>query len=246
MSASPPRPLLASDLFAISQGTKNEGMEECHWCGAPCTRDWEHQEPPPIPFVRYITHACRPGNPWVCRGCHMFRRPRVTVRYFGGSFRDGQSPQLQSWFVTEEGAWTIRPGNVADAAILYEQLLTPPLRFLLAVVTEPGELNQLHLAAANDHPEGVRGDCPLVWMLNNRPLIYSPYELEQALRHGSQGREPGARELIRLFGGFELPPIPDESLPQKTGQRGRPKGRDVDVRPDGRISQKPVTARSGS
>ena len=202
------RPLSASSIYAISQGSKNDGADECHWCAGPCQRKIMHGERPPVQHTRIVTTAKRYGNAYMCQGCYLFKsRTRLTSFYLDGTFKDCQNPKLQSWFITEEKAWAIRP---QDKQLLWQKLLVPPNRFALMLLTNPGgELeNQLHTAIGNDNQELVSG-TELGFTIDNVPHKYSVYELEDALTGGGAvGKEPGVAALIKLLG----PIVPTKPL----------------------------------
>ena len=211
--------LSASDLFALSQGCVNHGDQQCHWCGSACDRTWTHDDVPSVPFMRSTTTARCPGNAWVCAGCWLWRRGSVTVNFLGGGQKDRQKAGNHSWLVTEEGAWALGTDSRQAA---YDILLKPPRRFLLALRTDVPVL--LQLALANDHI-GLDTQTPIKFTLNNIPHTYTVYELAETLRHGPEGREPGARALLRYLGPVRLPEPPPEvarvGRPNKPVQDGR-------------------------
>lgn len=231
--------LTASDLFAISCGTTNQGPEKCYWCASAAPRLWKHEDPPPPLFIRrFNPNAKCTSSIYQCYGCWRFGWKRLTIPFLGGGFKDGQCLANHSLWVTEEGVWGIRVGETADREALYEQLLKPPLRFALLLAVG-GEVNYLNKAVANDHVEGVKAETELGFTLNNTVLHYSPYELDAALRGDLQGKSPGVRELVRLLGEHKLPPK-EGARPDKM-DRGRPKPLE-----DGRQLQKLVAVKSGS
>lgn len=208
--------MLASELFAISQTRKCEGPEECHWCGAKCSRGLRHDDPPPLPFQRSNSTAKRPGNAFVCQGCVLWRAPKTTIRYLSGGYKDGQSAKDHPWWVCEEGAWTFRG---SDYQTLWKMILKPPSRFCLAFLDGKHE-NLLQLMVANDIPV-LRTTTPLTFTINNVPFFYSLYELKTALQRGETGKLSGVRELIKILGPCEsLPPLPP---PEEEKKPGRPK-----------------------
>lgn len=209
----------ASELYAMTQGAVLCGPDECHWCGSPCQRLLAHDESPPLPGVRRTGGARRPGNTFVCLGCWLWRRKRITIRFLRGlkgDYKDGQCPLWHSWLVTDAGAWALRP---EDRPRLWEVLLKPPLRFVLGLLDEVGETSCIHLMKVNDVQE-VKADTPLTFTVNNVPYVYTVYELEEAILQGPEGREPGAQALLRLLGG---PPedLRSKDEPEKRGP-GRP------------------------
>lgn len=217
--------MLASELFAISQSTSCKGDQECHWCSAPCNRGQLHDDDPPmIGIKRNAQMARRPGNPWICNGCRLWRRPRVTINFLNGSFLDGQTARRHSWWITEEGAQAINPEwtKKEDWSVTYQMLWTkilkPPLRFCLALLDGPSPIeNHLQLCVANDLPV-VKASTLLSFTVNGVVFRYSIYELKEALRRGQSGKEPGVGELIRLLGSCDLHPrIKPEDEERKPG-----------------------------
>jgi hypothetical protein len=192
-------PLLASQLYAISQGHTCAGFHECHWCGGPCDGRLTHDDPPPSIGVR--RQPCkRPANPYCCLGCWLFRRKRVTVSFLAGGYRDGRSPLHFSWWVTEKGAWALDKDDGPD---LYECLLDPPSRFFLAML-DGADVNHLQLAVANDNPPKSPADTKLHFTINGIPHDYTVYELTEALTSSSvAGKEPGVAALVKLLGPYE-------------------------------------------
>lgn len=186
-------PASASELFALSQGKPCTGPERCHWCYAPCGRTWVHDDPPPVPFVKSLQGAKNPSGLFVCQGCWMYRRKRLTVYKLDGSFKDGQSPRQHSWLITADSARVLA---AKDAREVYDLLASPPGPFVLALATGAVE-NQLHLASVAV-PDKANTFLPFT--VDNVPHKYSPYELEQAAVSGVDGKEPGVRALIAFFG----------------------------------------------
>ncbi len=230
-------PISASELYALSQGTKCEGPDECHWCAAKCDRKWIHDDVPPILHGRRILPGTkRHANAYICIACYMFRRPRLTVEYLSGGYRDGQFPPNHSWWITEKGVWGIR---TEDYLKLWDLILHPPLRFVLAL-KEGDFKNHLHLLAANDHKE-VLADTPNVFTINGVQLTYTTYELSEAFRRGVEGKSAGVRELIRILGN---PKIEEE---QKRGRGRPPKFLENEVIMDNAShTKKTVTPKSGT
>ena len=222
-------PLLASELYALSQGVQCNGRYSCHWCSAPCGNQWFHDDTPPQIGVRVTQGARRPANPYICIGCWLFRRKRITVSFLRSekgefTFRDGQSPTRHSWFVTEQCARAI---ETPDFQLLYATLLSPPKRFFLSLLDNRtpanGVENRLHLQVANDVEE-LRADTVLHFSVNNVPLTYTVFELEELLTSADPeeslaGRSPGVHALYRLLGPYK--PTPAEEPKAKRG-RGRP------------------------
>lgn len=205
-------PHTASELYALSQGARCKGPAKCHWCGSPCERVWMHDDLPPLIGLKRREFARVPGEPYVCVGCWLWRRKRISVTGVGGQIRDGQAPAKHSWLVQKDKAEAVLD---TDRVELYEHLLNPPLTFSLSLI-DNGEDNRLQLQILNDNPE-VRADTELKFTFNNIEHSYTPYELKQGLAHGPEGREPGVQTLIRFLG----PPRENhEPAPRK---RGRPK-----------------------
>lgn len=229
--------LSAADLYALANGGRNEGDQECHWCSSPAPRIWKHNEPPPLPFTRSTSPARRPSSPYLCFGCWRFSWKRVTLNFLSGGFKDGRCAVDSSILFTEQGVWIVRPGDKEDAAALYPLLLKPPLRFGLMLL-EGSHRNNLGLGLVNDFPDGVKAETVLGFTINNIRHDYTPYELEEGLRNGAQGKSPGVQALMRLFGVVQLPPK-EGARPEKM-ERGRPKPLE-----DGRQLQKMVVAKSG-
>lgn len=222
-------PLSAADLFALSQGSVNTGDQQCHWCGSACDRTWTHDDLPPVPFMRSSPSARCPGNAWVCAGCWLWRRGSVTVNFLGGGQKDRQKAENHSWWVTEEGAWALAPSS---KEAIYQQLLRPPRRFLLALRTDIPTLLQLSLV--NDNV-GLDTQTPLKFTINNIPHQFTVYELTETLIHGPEGREPGSRALLRHFGVC----LPARAI-QEPLKIGRPK-----TLPDGRSTKTTIISSGG-
>lgn len=211
--------LLPSTLFAGSQGATCEGPERCHWCSAPCTRRWTHDDPPPTPFQRSSLSALVPGSPWVCLACWMYRRKRVTVTTLAERKQiDGQCLMHHPWLATPEDILVITKD---DHDALYETLLFPPLKFCLSLVGRDGKVkNLIQFAAVNDL-EKIAADTELHFTLNNHPLSYTIYELEEGLKGGLDGRMPGVRALVDFLGPYRKPGGVEEVKVKR--ERGRPK-----------------------
>jgi len=245
--------LLGSDLYALSQGTKNDGQEQCHWCGGKCKKTWTHDDPPPVPFTRTKTTAKCPSSMWVCVGCWLFRRPLTTMTYLGGGLKDRQAAKNHSLFITESScnsvwrdtaeirnAILLQERKHQDSCILYDKLLNPPLRFALALLDGANE-NRLQLIQANDNLT-VDKDTRLVFTLNNQPQWYTVYELEEGIKTGPDGKEPGVQTLLRLLGTYEpIYPLSGVNIKRMVG---RPSTKENAH--DGRQVKKMVTPTSGS
>lgn len=196
----PTQPLLGSELFAHSQGStcNGDGRWRCHWCGGKCQNEFVHDDPPPIPFVRSKSTALCPFETYICYGCWLWRRPRVTVNFLAGGFQDRQAAKDHSWWITEEGAWALK--NPEDYQEVYRRLIKPPKRFLLALRGEKEKLDTLiQLCIAND-PGGITGETPLYYTLNNIRHTYSIYELTEAIKLGCETYGPGIRALWSFLG----------------------------------------------
>lgn len=218
--------MTASDLFATSQGSKNEGDQECHWCASPCGRDWLHDEPPPLPFTRAPKFSLRPCNLYICRGCWLWRRKRVSVRFLDGTFKDGQAAYNHSWLIWREEARGIKP---PCAHLLWQYLLKPPAPFCLALIYGEGQQNHLQFAVANDYDK-IQADTPLRFTLNGMIQKYTVYELQEAIKTGKDtGKEPGVQTLVRLYG-LPQAPQPEKKAGRKTGQ----------IQEGGQITKQPV------
>ena len=225
-------PFTASELFAISQSTQCSGPDECHWCGAPCERKWPHDDlPPTIGGLKSRSLAKRPGNGFICNGCWAWKRPRVTVPFLGGGYKDGQCAENWSWYISGGKACALRPGDPSDRDALYERLLDPPPRFFLSLRQEGPNL--LQYAILNTPSTGFTASSQLTFTLDNKPLCYTVYELEHAIDKGPEGTEPGVQALLRIFG---VPPKKDsisfteeeQEAPTRRG-RGRPPKLKTDV-----------------
>jgi hypothetical protein len=224
--------MLASKLWALAHASdarklgKEAQLEdsECHWCAGKCSRKFVHDDAPPVPFVRSRSKAVRPGNPWICNGCYLFRRRRLTVRFLdeAQSFRDAQCPLGWGWWLTERGAWALR---INEAITIWELLLKPPLTFALAFLDwgRPGEAcdNLVHLWETNDL-ETIEGGTPLRFTINNVPHTYSCYELKQGLSKKGAPMAAGVRALVELLG-----PCPRlEALKEEPGKAGDMRSKD--------------------
>lgn len=221
------RPLLASELYALSQNGICSGSNECHWCGGPCSSNFPHDDPPPIIGIKARSPCKRPANSYICNGCWLFKRKRITISYLGGGYKDGQCPSFYSWWITEKGAWAI---TNEDKEELYECLLDPPSKFVLALLDGKSE-NYLQLAEINNHQDKILGSTPLVFTINNITHYYNVYELTEALINGPDGKEPGVGALLRLLGPYNVneqvekkgrgrPPLKEERKPYKGVRKG--------------------------
>ena len=243
----------AVELFARSQSAKTEGPELCHWCGSSCNKMWVHDDlgmkiyrPGPaindvvgIPDLKRTT-AKRPGDQFICIGCWLYRRKRITITFLSGRQVDRKEACNYSWWITEEGAWGLEQ---ADAEEIYLRLLNPPHRFVLSLLDHYGDQNLLHLACGNDHIE-IKADTPLTYTLNNKAMKYTVYELEEAMKHGTDGKSPGVRALLEFFGpSYRSLVTADEVVAEEKRNRGRPSIKKQP--PDDKPIRRVVTNRSG-
>lgn len=210
----------ASELYAVSQGYQCNGEDACHWCAASCPRLWPHDDPPRMIGQRVDNRLVkRPSNAYICKGCWLFRRTRITVRFLTADsempFKDIQCPINHSWFITRDGAWGIRKKE--DAAALYEILIDPPLQFVLTLIS-PGQRNHIQIAVLNDLSE-ITGDTNLKFTLDGAEFAYTPYELEAILTQGPSGVQPGTKALFDFLGPYQL----KEKERKITRGVGRPK-----------------------
>ena len=203
----------ASEFLACSHNTPCSGMFECHWCAAPCNNLQSHDDAPILPFQRVKTTAKRPGNPYACNGCCIYRRKRISIRSLGNWTRDKQCLKDYSWWMTKDEVRVIKLPT--EASMLYENLLFPPLQFAMSLLKEEKE-SLIQLCAANVMQE-IKADTPLYFLLDNRLLTYTTYELEEALKHGTEGKMPGVRALVDLLG----PYLPMQKEEEK--KKGRPR-----------------------
>lgn len=201
----------ATSLFARINGLTCEGPEECHWCASPCDRSCPHDDRYPIPFVKTLSSAKRPGNAYVCRACQVYRRPKVTVNYLAGGFKDGQCLLDHSWYMDENGLYALRR---EDHQALYQKLLSPPHVFALSLI-EPHlkSRNALDDCVLNSN-QPVHANTRLWYTLNGVKFDFEVYELGEAVKHGVEGKMAGVRELIRFLGPM------DYEAPER--KRGRP------------------------
>lgn len=221
--------LTASELYAMSQGPKCEGQNECHWCGAPCSRRWLHDEPQPVMFMkRPKTTALRPDSPWICIGCWLFRRTRLTAFFLDGkTYLDRQCPASHSWWITPTEALSIRQ---SDGKLLFQKLLAPPQQFALLLLSGDSATCLIHQGLANVHDKPVEFGARLKFTVNGVPHTVSPMELQTGLKSKEARTEPGVRVLIDLFGTSDL-------LPEEDGKR--PNHRPPDST-DARILKEPA------
>ncbi len=207
-------PTLASKLYATSQEIICEGRHQCYWCSAPCDQTHTHKEFQPV-GVRNLT-ALRVSSPYTCKACMAYRRPRSTITFLGGSYKDGQNLANHTWICTKRGVWAVRHDSERDVQALYTLLLDPPRTFALAVRDTPTP-NLLQFAVANDRQEAILADTHNAFTIDGHKFRYTSYELEQAARTGeTNGTEAGVRELFRVIG-----PCPKALLPVEEVSEGR-------------------------
>ena len=216
-------PLLASELYALSQGYECKGPDRCHWCSAPCERKFPHDDLPVLIGVKRTAAKC-PGNQWICTGCWLWRRGSISVEWIHKPGKiDRQRPSLHSWLITPERAVAL--DAPASRERLYEFLLSPPPTFSLSLIGA-GKTNYLQFAETNDGPPPNK-NSRLAFTLEGTRHEYTPYELEHAIAHGESGRLPGVQALVRLFGRTD-PPRPilapvvgrPKGTPQLPGEKG--------------------------
>lgn len=126
-----------------------------------------------------------------------------------------------SWLLTERGVHAIR--RPEDVSRLYAFLLSPAKVFCLSLVDSDKDgnaRNLIQLAKVNQF-EAIAGDTALKYTLNNREYSYTPYELEEALKHGSEGKPGGVHNLIHWLGPYEG--IARVDPEEKRESAGRPK-----------------------
>lgn len=204
----------SSELYAYSLGFHCEGREECYWCGCSCSQKWQHEEPPPIPFVRSTKLAKRPGNKYICAGCWLYRRKSITVFSLTNTLKDRQCLINHSWFMTEQETRVI---NKEDHDELFEYLLDPPYVFSLSLLSSSAKQSHIQLVPLNSFSE-IHADTPLHFSYDGVTCSYTIYELEETIRtKETTGKNPGIRLLVDLLGY----PLPKENEPQKK-KRGRP------------------------
>ena len=232
---------LASELFAKTISRSCQGDQICHWCGGPCDRQWTHDDVVSLPFSRTKSSARWPSKPHVCVGCWYYRRRSVTVRFLtdavnkagnpASRYKDSQSLRHHSWLLTPEGVWGI---DDSDSEKLYTFLLRPKVPFALSLLNDKdgnSVENMLHLAVLNTNAE-IEGDTELVYTLDNKECRYSPYELEEALKHGTDGKPGGVTLLVNRLGLYTGIPSID---PERKLERGRPKHEKRDRLPGEKI-----------
>lgn len=212
----------APHLYALSLGEDCEGPHECHWCSAPCKTTWEHDDPYPIPFLRGTLFAKRPANGYICRGCWLLRRKRITLDLLGGGYRDGQSPMQHSLWLQRNANYII---DDKKRTPLYSKLIDPPRCFCLSLIENGHKENLVHTGIVNDLME-IKATTPLIFTHNTIPYTYTVYELEQAIQHGGEGKLPGVQLLLRYIGPVAVPKVELDERKGKKG-KGRPELQDT-------------------
>lgn len=225
--------LTASQIYALSQGSKCEGDRPCHYCGGPCGRDIPHGEAIRLFTGRPVGGVRRnPSSPYMCVGCWLWRKKKVSVPWLSGGVKDGGTPARFDWVVGPAGAWGISP---ACRSALYRRLLSPEGPFFLMLWEGDGPPDHvIQCCPGNDGP--YENTTEIGFALNNHALTYSVHELEQAARLGPQGRDPGVRALLRVLGDVpaELTAhLKPPERPEDTDPKGR--GRPPKF-PDGRVN----------
>lgn len=189
-------PLTASDLFCLSQGTKNGGSEKCHWCNSACIKLYRHDDPGPRAFVKQPERLWQvkcPTSLWMCLGCWMWKRRSVTVNFLDGRLADRQRAEDYGWLITAENAWAIRKQDSENLLKLLRSQI--PLCFSLSLIEK--DKNKLQCMTVNDHQK-ITGETRLSFTLDGKEHHWTPFELEDAIAHGSNGKEAGTRFLAGL------------------------------------------------
>lgn len=216
----------ASEIFALANSSACKGAEKCYYCAAPCDMRVRHEEAPPLVGFRPKDALVRcPASAWMCVGCALWRRKRVTALFMGGGLRDGQSPRAHSWLVTPGAALAIQPHSVRE---LYRTLLNPPCVFFLTLLEGANPPAVMpHMIPTNENAV-VEPQTQLRFTVNGIVLTYSVYDLRQAVRE-DWAADPGVTALVRLFGRppKELVPEPEHGEvkreePEVVRKVGRP------------------------
>lgn len=214
---------LASEIYALSQGCRCEGAWECHYCGGRCSQALTHNEPMGLFTGKPLTEGVRkrPGSPFLCVGCWLWKRKKLTASFLSGGYKDGTSPCDNSWIVTPSGAWAI---TTECGPRLYKRLLGPTQPFFLMVREGTSAPAGLIQSCPGNEPDAENPDKTYQFTVNNVIHSYSIVELQQSVLTGDQGREPGVRALIRIFGPVprELVKLPELEEAEENRGRGRP------------------------
>ena len=199
--------MLATELWAMTQGKLCEGPTRCHWCTAPCPPGTAHDDCPPVPFVKSRSLAKRPSSPWICAGCSLFRRKRTTIHFLDGNgYKDGQCPVDWGWLMFADPVEaTARAIRREDSASIYKVLLKPPSFFCLALLDGKNQKNLPHLWHVNETASEWKNGESLSFTINNVSFDYSIYELESALSTRGVQTGPGVAVLAGMFGPY--PPL---------------------------------------
>ena len=207
----------ATELYSNSQGYIHEGPDACHWCGSSCKRLVPHDDAKPIPGQRFITTAKYPGNTYMCVGCWLWKRRRLTAFFLDGALKDGQSPQQHSWWIEPASCKAIAMPDCRQNLI--DRLLQPPRQFALSFVRFLLQ-NPIHLCPVNNN-ESIRADLPLEFAVDGKPFSYTVYELQVALKEGPEGTENGVQELCRILD-VRKPEVDEFAEDEEKRGRGRP------------------------
>lgn len=210
----------ASELYAEVENDRCEGRERCHWCMAPCTTRLKHDDVPFLPFVKSGQLPKLPSSPFTCVGCWHWRKGPVTVNFPGGGYLDRQFRKGHSWLITEKWAYAL---DLGCSKWLYQCLLkvTPGKPFALSITTNGERVpNLIHLMECNVPQKGDTAETTYRFTIDYAPFTYTVYELEEALKHGPDGKSAGVRELMRIF-----KTEPSQSKEQKVVAENRPVGR---------------------
>ncbi len=231
-----------SELYALSQGSKCEGDQKCHWCGGACNSQRIHDDVGPIPFQRTTTTAKVLSSAYCCIGCWLWRLRSRTITFLPAlnpdyPIKDRQTAKKHSWWITREGAWAIpQPFIPPNPERVYSLLLKPPNPFALLLRKDTD--NQIQLGIVNNG-SGVLADTPIQFTFDNVLHSYTVYELEQTLKTGEvTGKSAGTRILIETFGEWKLP-----EEPKKTTEKG---GRPSQGGVDGKVTKQPIQPVKGT
>ena len=199
------------ELYATINGQVPHGAFECYYCGSKCSTFLKvPREDLPIPCVKKPKFALRPGSKFLCIGCWLWKRGRITIPFLSGGWKDIQCPINHSWWMTKTEAFAIRRDNREDCQALYEKLLDPPRCFMLSVVTDTlgtPPINRLQFAVVNEIEGEMTAETVLTFTIDHLKLTYTPYELEMALDNPKEleGKSPGVRALLELLGDYTMP-----------------------------------------
>ncbi len=187
----------ASELYALSQNDICKGMFQCHWCLAPCSPQYKHDDVRFLPFVKSAQLPKNPAGHYCCAGCWRWRMAPVTVNFPGGGYLDRQNRSGHSWFFNRQYAIALQP-NCRDW--LCERLLSPTEAFVLSITTNGERMpNFIHLMLCNNVINEATAETEFEFTIDLARFTYSVYELEEGLKHGPNGKSAGVRELLRTF-----------------------------------------------